>query len=479
VSLTPLHHSRHVRAVADYYRDEDVRARILEYCGATTMRPPTAAYLKAFDPAGAEAPTWESSIAAPPSEFTRLLEHGSDVSRSLWDTERLLFFLELDYQNVDYPAEPFVHPADVFLKLESAYRAVGSVFAGLHLRTRPLVTGRGYHFVGQIPLSDPLVDRLAALAAETPAWLESHPARRPPGVTAEIDERQARAATGLGLLLEYAAHLVLAQARESSPLPVVFNGTVVGRGVHGRECVSIDVSHAGDPLDIRHLRTAFSPYQWHRRRPDIFGADVAAGVPPLVTLPRGRQSLMTMLLAGRDLDAGLRGAHATRTFLPNVAKGVGRLLKSYEASRLATFHRAFYDARRAGGAGGRTRAVPAVPPCVGAALAQPNDLLLKPEHVQHLVRDLLSRGWPAAEIAALVQSKYEEDHGWGDRWTRLDRRTRAEFDVRVFAGLVATGADTLVDFNCVSAQEKDLCPRTGCQYDLTRDRDRLLAHSRT
>ena len=55
----------------------------------------------------------------------------------------------------------------------------------------------------------------------------------------------------------------------------------------------------------------------------------------------------------------------------------------------------------------------------------------------------------------------------------MDRHTRADFDVRVFAGMLATGLDTLVDFNCASAQEKDICPRTGCPFDLRVDRDRL------
>ena len=116
-----------------------------------------------------------------------------------------------------------------------------------------------------------------------------------------------------------------------------------------------------------------------------------------------------------------------------------------------------------------------VPPCVAAPLFRPNDLLLKPEFIQHVVRHLLSRGWNAAQVAALVQQKYEADFGWGDRWTRMDPQTRAEFDVRVFAGLLATGADPLIDFNCVSAQEKRVCPRRGCPYDLRRDRDRLTA----
>jgi len=458
----------------DYYRDESVRARILEHCGGRPTRPATAAYVATIDTTGSGPSTWDQAILAPVSELPRLLDEGRDVSRSLWDTEHLLFFFEIDYLNSDRPAEPFIHPADVFLKLEATYHAVARAFSARHLRTRPFVSGRGYHFLGKIPLTDPVVDELADLVPETPVWFDGYLDRRPAGVTATMTVRQARAADGLGLLLEYAAHLVLAES-VGSPIPVVFNGTTVGPGPNGRECVSLDFSHAGDPLDIRHVRTAFSAYQWHRHRPDIFGAEVASGVPPLAVIPRQRHSLMTLLLSGRDLCAGVEAAHGNTAVMPNVASGVRTLLAQYRASPLAAFHQSFAAARRSAAGEPPTLDVRGVPPCVAAPLARPNDLLLKPEHIQHLVRDLISRGWRAAQIAALIQSVYEADHDWGDRWQRMHPRMRADFDVRVFAGLLATGADTLVDFNCVSAQEKGLCPRTGCQYDLRRDRDRLEA----
>jgi hypothetical protein len=269
--------------------------------------------------------------------------------------------------------------------------------------------------------------------------------------------------------------------------------------------VSIDFSHVGDPLDLRHVRVAFGPYQWHRVRSDIFGETVATLVPPLVALPRGRRPLVTMLLSGRSLDAGVRLARKTHVFLPDVSTGIERLLESYTASSLATFHREFYASLRAApgshgasaglvetkvpslaGAArytGETENVPPIdladmPPCVAAALRTPNDLLLKPEHIQHLTRWLLAGGWSARQIAELICSIYEADHGWGDRWTWMHPRTRSEFDVRVFAGMVATGLDRMVDFNCVSAQEKNLCPDVGCPHDLRVDRDRVLTRVR-
>jgi hypothetical protein len=45
----------------------------------------------------------------------------------------------------------------------------------------------------------------------------------------------------------------------------------------------------------------------------------------------------------------------------------------------------------------------------------------------------------------------------------------------VFAGMVESGLDSLIDFNCVSAQEKDLCPGLVCHHNLVEDRDRLRA----
>ena len=72
-------------------------------------------------------------------------------------------------------------------------------------------------------------------------------------------------------------------------------------------------------------------------------------------------------------------------------------------------------------------------------------------HEAEMLREM---GLDAARIAALVEREYLADHQWGDRWVRLDARTRADFDVRVFAGLVLTGHDRLIDFNCVSSREK-------------------------
>ena len=459
-------------AARRYYANSDVRARLREYA-ADAAGLTSAVTITGLDPGQGSMPMWETATAVPAAGLETLLDRGCDVSRSLWDRQALIFALDLDYLNVDYPGEAFTHPAEVLFKLEPAYRAIRRVLRRFHLDALRLATGRGYHFTGRVPLDSAVVDRLAAIGG-VPSWLATLDQRRPARVTATMSPRHAAAAEGLGRVVEFVAHLVLGEGASHSALPLVVNGTLVGRGAVGRECASIDFSSAGDPLDSRHVRMAFSTYQWHRARPDIFGPFVS-GLPPLATVPRGARS-WTSLARARDLASAAEQARETHVILPDVRTGMTSLVTAYEQSALAAFHKTFAAEREAIVATTpRPPVPPDVPPCALRPLAYPNDRLLKPEHLQHVVRTFMARGWRPAQIAALVLRQYERPCGWGTRWTRLDARTRADFDVRVFAGLVATHLDTMVDFNCTSAQEKDVCPWAGCRHDLRDDRDALLA----
>jgi hypothetical protein len=164
------------------------------------------------------------------------------------------------------------------------------------------------------------------------------------------------------------------------------NGTNVGFGPEGREAVSLDLSFAGDPMDVRHVRVAFGGYQMHRFRP----------------------------------------AESSRTRIPTVTDGVAALLAEYEQSSLARFHRAFYLTEPNPPASwSRTYDrfdLSALPPCVAAPLVNPHDLLLKPEYIQHVTRFLMSEDWAPRHIAGLVWSRYEKDLGWGERWNLLSAR---------------------------------------------------------
>jgi hypothetical protein len=436
-------------SVRSYYRDAHVRQRLREYLGATGNDAPTARSICAMTSDVPPPVTWEHAWRGDPADLGLACDAGADISRGLLDARSLIFFVELDYANPESPGEPFRHPDDAFADMEPAYAAVSQVLARFGLAPTVLVSGRGYHFVGRIPRDGSAARVLAELVppgTQDPGW------------------------AGLCCVIEHLAHLVI-KAHGSGRIPMVVNGLPVGMTPNGRRAVSFDFSYAGDPLAVRHIRCAFSTYQWHTFRPDIFGANASA-LEPLVVVPRGGASLRATLRRGRTMHAALRIARRSSGEIPEVESGIIRLIADYTSSSLAIFHRGFFADINSGA----VHELPSdLPQCVRASLSRPNDLMLKPEHLQHAVRSLLARGWRAVDIVALVRSCYEAPHGWGNRWTSsMNPAMRAAFEVRVFAGLVATGVDTLIDFNCVSAQEKGLCPRSGCTHDLRIDRARLM-----
>lgn len=463
--------------LAAYYSHPAVRARIREYCGLNASSDQEGCMCVSAALAGLPTPSgWVPEPKFPTTAVDDLLNQRADLFRSVWDRGNLLICLDIDYLNADYPGHAFARPTEVFEKMEAAYQAARKLLRRYGMDPLALMTGRGYQLVGRIPLGSPVVRRLAALAPGVPDWHATQGRRLPPWIANRIPPAFASAYAGTGLVLEYVAHQLVRHASDRSPLPIVLNGTNVGSGRDGREAVSIDLSFAGDPMDVRHVRVAFGGYQKHRLRPDIYGAEVSA-LAPLVTVPRGRAPLADAL-ASRSPAAAADLAESSDARIPEVTDGVARLVTEYARSSLARFHADFYAAEADDPAAwARTYDrldLSTLPPCVAAPLAAPNDRLLRPEDLQHVTRYLTSEGWAPRHIAGLVWSRYARDFGWGERWTHLSPRTRAEFDVRVFAGMVATGLDRGVDFNCRSAQEKRLCPASGCPRDLRFHRDRLL-----
>jgi hypothetical protein len=137
------------------------------------------------------------------------------------------------------------------------------------------------------------------------------------------------------------------------------------------------------------------------------------------------------------------------------------LIRSYETSETARFHRWFYS---------EEHEVPEMwqytydmlpleilPSCVRFILQNPNDLLLKPAGIRQVVRVMLSLGWHPRHIAGLIRSKFERNYGWGREWYFYDAATRADFYTRVFSGMIKTGRDNLEYFDCVPGKQMKYC----------------------
>lgn len=456
--------------VHEYYSQPAVRSRIAEYCGADGADAPTCRYLVGLSAADGYA---GRAFPSPRSldSLGALLAEDDDVCRSVWDRGRLLVTLDLEYCSFDYRGEPFVNPQGAFGRLEPTYHAVEALCDELGLEHKMVVTGQGYHAAWYLDLGAQQAVATGALGRVAPSlWARYATGNTPTGEP--VDGREARVFAGVGMLVEWLAHLLCARASAASPAPVVCLGLEVGnRGAAGREAISIDLSEYADPLDRRYTRCAFSAYQKHRSMGDIIGWAIADATPPKACVPRPRGAKLEETLAVRDdLAAAAELAKTVSARIPDATAGVGRLLESYRRSKLAEFHEWYYRVEpdpppRWPASYDRLELGP-LPPCVALPLAHPNDLLLKPANIQNTTRVLWALGWHPRHIAGLIQSKYERDWGWGQMWLTYDAATRADVYVRILSGLVATGTDDLRDFNCVSHQERGHCPQPFCGHNL-------------
>jgi hypothetical protein len=176
------------------------------------------------------------------------------------------------------------------------------------------------------------------------------------------------------------------------------------------------------------------------------------------------------LRARIDPESALKLAAQSDCSIPDASEATLNLLHEYAKSDLADFHRRFYSDEPS--AKGRIemnsgpQSLDKIPLCTRWVLEHPNDWLLKPGGVQHVTRTLMALGWRPREIAELIRTKYQEDFDWNDRWLRYDAASRALFYVRLFSGLIETGEDQLIDFNCVSHQEKGYCTVPNCTGNL-------------
>lgn len=267
-----------------------------------------------------------------------------------------------------------------------------------------------------------------------------------------ISSALARAFAGLGMIVEFLAQRLITASYPSAEIPVEITNVVPGPQKRGREVVSIDLSEYGDPLNTRIIRVPFSLYSKHRP---------TGGLSMIVPIPFPETSLEQAIRRMRDPAQAAELATHTSIRIPDFSKQTEGLLEEYLRSSLAAFHRSFYELDQEppehwpesyDRASFRN-----IPYCIRYILDHPNDLLLKPAAIRQAVRTLLAVGWHPRHIAGLIRSKYERDHGWGEQWLVSDAATRADFYVRIFAGLIATGIDRLSDFNCLYSKEKGLC----------------------
>ena len=446
----------------EYYRDANVRDRIAEFLGGDAGQPPTCRYIVAGDD---RAPHIDNP--QPTSAVESTLDHGLEISRSLWDESFLLADFDIEYVNFDSPAEAYLDPERIFDLLEPVAKEIEQTLWDWGIPTLRLLSGRGHHFVWRIRRGSTEFNRLVNLGhrPEEPWQTEEAPLSELQQVPGDL----VRAFSGLGLLMEFAAHRIKEKAAPQTAIPVELTALEVGPSGHGREMISIDISEYGDPLSTRVLRSAFSVYlkPWQQRW--MIEPAILEKLSPFFVVPLTGQSWREGLRAMRNPAIVTELAGHCSAKIPDATAHLRRLLNEYEGSKIARFHRWFYSEEQYQPNQWEDTydrlSLDLLPACARAMLEQPNDLLLRPGHIRRLVRVMLALGWHPRHVAGLIHSRYARPYGW-TQFEGYDRSMRADFYTRIFSGAFAAGFDDLIDFNCVSAQEQRMCPFNNCGFNL-------------
>ena len=420
--------------VRSFYRSRAVRHRILEYCGAEDSGVSTAWGMAGFGGArhlveGDGSPV----VYSAPDPLERLLDEGADVARCLGDDRGSLVLLDVDYVNHEDPVEAYRDPALCFETLEPVYRAVKAWFRSYGLRPLVVMTGQGYHLIGQVSLESRAHDALVSRGRIGEPLRAKYLALERANAL-----RMGRAHETIGRLLEYAGHRVIARLREAGFEVPLKLADVPPDG--GGRFVCLDLSAYADPLYRRFARTAYSSHQ----KAVVTGLPVPT--PFTLCLPRRRRTLSTLLRARENPYEARELAEEDQTGIPRFgARGVLRWIEDYRRSRLGSFHDLFHgglhddptewpqtydrlDLRALGADAAR-------------ALESPNPGLLSPSSMRAVALDLWQKGWHPRSIAGLIRSKFERDYGWGTYWYRYDAAARADFYVRVLCGELLLSGD--------------------------------------
>ena len=456
----------------EYYDSISIQQRLAEYCGGQTIDPSTftTEYLSGVGESFKSDRVSEEYYFIPSRRsFLKLLDSGVDIFRAVWDRSSTLGILDIEYFNLDYPAEAYFNPHRTFYLLEDICQRIEKIFRRFGIPYLQIMTGQGYHYSFRVSHDGKAHNQLAALGNvnDSLALKYASPKGRLPH---SVPAQSARAFDAMGRLMEYVSHMVLSDmSTRTRGIPVVC--TDLSPGNVSREAISIDLSMYGDPVYMRDIRCPFSTYQKHRYQKEKFGERAAGEIPPLAALPRSTKYTLDDLI-GIRADLGLSQDYARHAGarIPEASAGIQALIKSYISSRLFRFH-SYFDSQQHDSPALWPKTYDSFDPntlpcCVAHCLQWPNDNLLKPTNLQALTRVLLKIGWHPRHIAGLVRSRLEKDFGLGSQWQMYDASVRADFYVRMFAGLIAAGIDTEADLDCLAHAEKGYCWKPHCGQSL-------------
>lgn len=438
-----------------YYADENIRRRIIEYLGGHAIPDATAVYITTSDNE-----FYDQIEVHPPGDLDHFFKNGLDIARSLWDRKSFIVHLDIEYVNFDFPAEPYLDLERCFQVQQAVVNVLQCLLATYSISPLHSITGRGHHFTWRITQDSLAFHQLSDLIPLSKQLIEHYRDLTLP-VASKMSTRLGAAFKGLGLVMEFLAFQVIREGENNPYLPVKLSAVKVGPFHRGREIISIDLTEYGDPLHTRIIRVPFSIYRKPVKKGFANEPHLTHKIPEMFMVPVYEMNLHQAVQVMQDRQQVQRLAKRTSVRIPDCSKEMNRMIADYRESSLKTFHDWFYsqdhEPPEKWPSTYDQTPLQVLPPSPRFILKNPNDLLLRPECIELVVRTFLAIGWHPRHIAGLIRSKYERDFGWGNYWYNYNAAYRADFYTRLFAGLFVGGLDDLVDFNCLSSKEKGLC----------------------
>jgi hypothetical protein len=432
--------------IQDYYKNEHIRKRVNEFLGCQYNQEATCIFLTQCDTTGHT--KWDYKQ---PSEIAYYWDHGLDINRSLWDSKWLLAHLDIEYVNFDNPYEIYSNPIRPFMIQHPIELMIEKQLLSYGITALHVLSGRGHHFTWKMARNSDVYQRLV----RTGFCALENTGRTSLMVTElnrGMDRELVAAFYGLGMVMEFLSLEIIRSSKNECVLPIDISAIEEYSLENRREMISIDISEYGDMLTTRIVRVPYSVYlkkHWMQNNHGMKnGVECSTG---MASIPLFEMSITDGLSIARNLEQITELASRASSNIPDNTLSMNQLVDEYEKSRSRDFHNWFYTEKHAPPERWGTiyDSLPGLnlPASAVYILANPNDTLLKPSGIRHIVRVFMALRWHPRHIAGLIRSKYEKDFGWGDKWILYDAITRADFYTRVFSNQILSGIDTFTDFH--------------------------------